>query len=114
MHFTHSTRLFCHIHLVFFLTAMILTTQFLLQTTHYRLITINYLIRHLFALPRGLPGGFLGVGWGLAGGSEGSIPRNPQPTPRKGLPKSLYREFGWIPGTGFPEIEKEGGRAKPV
>jgi len=50
----------------------------------------------------------------LAGGSEGSIPRNPQPTPRKGLPKSLYREFGWIPGTGLPEIEKEGGRAKPV
>ena len=114
MHFTHSTCLFCHIHLVFFLTAMILTTQFLLQTTHYRLITINYLIRHLFALPRGLPGGFLGVGWGLAGGSEGSIPRNPQPTPRKGLPKSLYREFGWIPGTGFPEIEKEGGRVKSV
>jgi len=68
----------------------------------------------LFAAQRGLPGGCLGVGWGLAGGSEGSIPRNPQPTPRKGPAKSLYKEFEWIPGTGLPEIGKQGGRVKPV
>jgi len=49
----------------------------------------------LFAVPRGLPGGCLGVGWGLPGGSEGFIPRNPQATPSKPPRKSLYRENEW-------------------
>jgi len=45
---------------------------------------------YLVVLARGLRGGCLGVGWGLAGGSEGPGPPNPQPTPRKALPNALY------------------------
>jgi len=48
----------------------------------------------------------------LGGGSEGSAPRNPQPTPRKVPPNSLYRDNEWIPGTGLPAIEKKGVNAE--
>jgi len=35
------------------------------------------------------------VPWGLAGGSEGYIPRNPQETPRKppGNPEQIHQDF---------------------
>jgi len=45
----------------------------------------------------GLPGGCLGVPGGLPGGSEGCIPRNPQPTPRKGSPNPLDGETEYRP-----------------
>jgi len=38
---------------------------------------------HLVCVPRGLAGGWLGVAWGLPGGSEGPGPRNPLETPSK-------------------------------
>jgi len=48
----------------------------------------------------------------LPGGSEGSTPLIPQETPRKDLPKSLYRETKWIHGTGIAGIEKKEGKGQ--
>ena len=53
------------------------------------------LLRILVALSRGLPGGWLGVGWGLRGGFEGPGPPNPQATPSKGSSNALDRWEGW-------------------
>jgi len=69
---------------------------------------------YLFAAQRGLPGGFLGVGWGLAGGWLG-VPRDVSlGTPSQPPAKSL--EFPFIPKTEvwydprWSRIQKE---AKP-
>jgi len=50
---------------------------------------------NLFYVSRGLPGGFEGVAWGLAGGSEGPGPTNPLDTPSIPPGKSLHSTNGW-------------------
>ena len=54
-----------------------------LTLASYFYFSSSFLIPHFFLLARGLAGGWQGVGWGLAGGSEGCSPRNPQATPNK-------------------------------
>ena len=109
---TQSASLFYLINRFFFLYTPILTTQFLLQTTNYRFMTINYRLPFFLTSHSSLRRTSEGVGWGLAGGSEGSTPLIPQETPRKDLPKSLYRETKWIHGTGIAGIEKKEGKGQ--
>jgi len=44
-------------------------------------------LHHSFTLPRGLPGGCLGVGWGLGGGWGGGGAPGPPPPPPPGPPR---------------------------
>jgi len=78
---TQSASLFYLINRFFFLYTPILTTQFLLQTTNYRLMTINNRLPFFLTSHSSLRRTSEGVAWGFRGIDPSYPPGNPQERP---------------------------------